>query len=519
MQYPNTSRALTPAPAVFQTFDGGMRDRDHPSQLLPNQYAYGKNIEIRESGLYKTRRGRTNRAGSPGSSPQGAVWYEPSAGSGMILQVNSGKVWQWSGSGSTWTRIDSGFTASNTSDPVNFAILNGRLYIFFGSTDNVRSWDGLSATLTDEGNTNTDPPRGLYPCVQEGRICASGTSSLTDHVFFSDIYDGQAWDRSANNKRNPTDGSEATLANAAYRKTQILSMTRNSTHLWDVSGSSVSSFSRITLDPKVGCIAHRSLVVVGDDAFFLSGFNDVRTIKRTQQDQAFGVSLPISYLNPNLMARINSRYSSKAAGIYFDNYYLLAVPLDNAQYNSGVIVFDLLHQMEGNVPVMVGEWTNMRPLQWVIAYFNSTPTLYYIDAVDGSLYSMLDSEFDDGEDIESEVHTRAADWQAPLNEKSIRDGAIQVLDTYGTIVISYAKDDQSFTSLLTKAVGSSGSFLPITLPFTLSSGGVLTTIPLCFYKRGKSRNWQMKIAHSGGVINLKLVALNAWVEAIRTRSL
>lgn len=513
-------------PELQNSFEGGMRDRDHASLLAKNQFAYGKNIEIREAGLAKTRRGKTQKAVATGSVPQGAVYYEPTPGNGRIIEINTGIPWQWQGSGTAWSRIGT-LTFSNTTDPVSFSILDGVLYVFF-LTGDVFSWDGLTAEFTDELNTNTNPPIGNLSTVQAGRVCSSGVATTTgsnntrDYIFFSNIFDGHTWNRATNNVRAPTDGSEPVTAIATYRQEQILAFTRSSAHIFNVTGASVAAFTHETLDPHIGCAASRTLVVFGEDAFFISSDRQLRTIKRTIQDIAYGVSVPVSYLVPNLFLRINRSNVSKCAGVFFDNYYILAAPLDLNTTNSSAIAFDMLHQTQtpsGWVPACVGEWTNIAAAQWVVANFNGKQDLYYIDSNDGSLYLMFDTESDDGTTIPMEIQFRAPDWGDARNDKTIRDGEIQLIDSQGTVTVAYAKDDGTFITLVSFTVGStSGPYLPIALPFSLAgSGKSLIHKFLTFYQRGRSRNWQLKITHDGGTINLKQVTLSAWIEAQMTR--
>lgn len=521
---PRSSSAVEPILEIQSSFDGGMRDRDHPSMLAKNQYALGYDIEVREAGLAKTRRGRTKKVDSPGANPQGSIYFEPTPNNGRIFQVNDGLFWEWLNSGGVYTRVGT-TVLTNTSSPVSFSILNGILYILSGTDDNCWSYDGT--TLTDEGNTNTDPPRGDLACSQAGRVCVSGvpsTPAITnarDYVFFSDIYDGHTYDRASNNKRTPTDGSEPVTAISTYRDEKILAFTRNSSHIYDITGATVSNFTRVTLDPKIGCIAPRSVVVVGEDAFFLSADRQLRTIKRTVFNVAYGVSIPVSYLVPNLMERINPLYASKCAGVYFDNYYLLSAPLDTAQKNSHVIVFDLLHQVEtpaGLVPICVGAWRNIAANDWVITNFNGKQQLYYIDAVDGATRLMFDGDSDDGGTITVDLDLRAANWGTDRHDKTLHSGEIQLIDSFGTLTLSYAKDDNVFVTLGSFSVGTGSTLnLPFDLPANLSPGGVLKYVPHSYYRRGRSRAWQIRISHTGGQINIKQFALGAWIEGATTR--
>lgn len=539
MENPKTSSSLLPVNEIQESFAGGMRDRDHASQIDPNQYAYGKNIEIRDAGLAKTRRGTSIQSATLNTVPQEVAYYEPTPGNGMIIQVNTGVVYKWTVASGVWTQVKTA-TLNNISARCSISILNGILYLYAGANDHVWSWDGVAADFTDEGDSDAEPPLGDLSTVQAGRMVAAGVpatvapSAITnarDYLFFSSVFDGHTFDRLNNTQRIPTDGSEPITAIAMYRLLQILCFTRNSCHIYDMTGSTVSGFSRITIDPKIGCSAPNSLVVVGEDAFFLSSDRHIRTIKRTINDIAYGVSNPVSFWVPNLMDRINVSYVHICAGVYYDNYYLLAAPLDTGTTNNGVIVFDLLHQVatpSGYVPVCVGEWTNIKPFKWVVTNFSNQRELYYVSATTGALYKMFDGTSDvttlpdvDPEEettIPSRILTRAPNWGTPRHDKTMHNGEIQFLNTVGTLVASYIKDDGTVYSLLTASVGSENdAFLPISLPFLLAGGGTLFNLPLSFYRQGRSRNWQLQLDHDGGQCQYKEITMSAFVEGAMTR--
>lgn len=526
---PHTSPALSPVEKNQVSFAGGQRDRDHPSLLKPDEASRLVNVEVRESGLGATRRGFRNKTGDCGAQVQGEIYFDPVDGAPMIVQVNGGQFWQWEGTGTTWTRI--GVTQlNNTSDPVALVILNGTLFAFCGPDDNAKSWDGVAADLTDLGDSNTNPPRGNIACVQAGRICLAGvesTATITNarsHIFYSDIFDGTAWNRSTNNKRVPTNGDEPITALATYRKEEHLAFTRNSTHIFDITGATVANFTRQTLDPNIGCVAPKSVVVIGEDAFFVSSDKQVRTIKRTIQDIAFGVSVPITFENPNLFNRIKKTSVNKCAGIFYDNYYILGAPLDTNSFNSSALPFDTLHQKQssaGVVPICVGEWTGISAGGWLQTYFNGVPQLYFINSMNGRACLMFEDTTDNGTEISIEVDTRAEDWGFPSHDKTMHSVQIQLLDTIGNFSLAYAKDGAStFTDFYTdKVISDPNSLnLPIpALPFNLPAGGILSTVNARFYKRGRSKYWQLQIRHSAGVINIKYITLRAFVEMMQTR--
>lgn len=520
MLLPGTSSDLKPHAVTQESFAGGMRDRDHPSLLDENQYANGKNVEIRDAGLAKMRSGRTQKAVAVGATPQGGFFYEDANGNEYLIQVNEGKVYYWQNSGTAWTRI--GTTQfSNASTNVGNAVLNGRLFIAPGTSDNVHSWTG-SGSLTDEGNTNADPPRCKLLAQQAGRLISAGEAAPNqDYIRYSDIFDGQTWDRAANNDRVPTNGSEEVLGIDTYRKEEILTLTPFSTHSWNISGSSVSAFSRLQLDSKVGCIAPRSLVVVGDDAFFLSADRQIRTIKRTVQDLAFGVSNPITFMVSKLMARINATYAHLCAAVYFNNYYLLAAPMDNNTRNSSVIAFDMLHQFQtpsGLVPVCVGEWTNIAVNQFVVTYFGGIQRLHYIDANDGSVKQMFDdSSSDDGTGIAPQIDVRAFDHGAPNHSKTAHGGEFQFVNSSGTATLAFSKDDATWVTLGTKTIGDTGATLPVALPFNLPSDSGVSPWIYSMYRQGRSKYWQLRLTFTGSSMSLKQFTFRSWIENFVTR--
>jgi hypothetical protein len=517
---PHTSSDLNPPSVNQDSFAGGMRDRDYPSLLDPNQYAYAKDIEARDSGLAKLRSGRTTKSTTIGSFPQGGVWYKDNSGNEYLVTVNTGKTYYWGGSGMGVTQI--GTTVfSNTSTNVSFSILNGTLYIAPGTGDNNYSWTG-SGSLTDEGNTNTDGPRGTLLCQQAGRLFSGGEApARQDYICASDIFDGHTWSRSANNRRIPTDGSERISAIASYRKQEILVQTPFSTHSLDVSGTDVTAFVRNQLDAKIGNGAPRTLTVVSDDAFFMSPDKQIRTIKRTVQDLAFGVTNPITYFVPNLMSRINSTSMNLCAGIYFNNYYLLAVPLDSNTTNSGIIPFDMLHQFatpSGNAPICVGEWTNMAVNQFVVTYFSGIQKLHYIDANDGSIKQMFDgSTSDDVNTLTAQIDFRAFDYGAPAYLKTAHDGELQFVNSSGTATLSFKKDDNTWIPLGSKVIGETTANLPIDLPFNLPADSGINPWLFPMYRQGRSKYWQMRLNFTGSTMNLKQLCLRSWIENVLTR--
>ena len=510
---------------TLKSFSGGQVDRDHPSAIADNQFQLGKNIDTSSGGLFDSRLGRTKKVNTPGSSPQGACWFSVSESNNFFIEVNSGRIFKWEGSAASFTEIDPTVQLNNMTLPVQMYVLNGRLYIHSGNADNVRSWDGSSATLTDEGNTNTDPALTSLCCTQsrKGFAAQTGTAGTDDFIYPSAVNDGQTYDRTASNVRLPTEGNERVTAIAMFRKSQILAFTRNTSHVITVSESSVSNWVRETVSPKIGSVSPW-VSVVGSDAFFQSPDGHFRTIKNTDFGESQAVDEPVTVYNPKLIARLNKSKLGNTRGIWFNNILLVSCSIDGSAYNNVIIPFDMLHRIQTEsgqiIPACMGEWTNMYVGEFVVTYFNNRHQLYYMDSRDGALYLMFDGDTDDGTPIVPEVRAKSLDFGTQRHDKTLLDGDIQVFDTFGTLTLSYSKDSgpESYSTAKSESIGGSQAQLPFTLPVQLGSGGVTDFVPVSFYGAGQSRFWQPRVTHTGGKISLKQMTIRAKVHNALSRA-
>lgn len=509
---------------TLKSFSGGQRDRDHPSFIGDNQFELGKNIDTSQGGLFDSRLGRTKKVNTPGSSPQGAIWFSTSESTNFFIEVNTGRIFKWEGSALDFTEIDPSVLLNNQTLPVQMYVLNGRLYIHAGNADNVRSWDGTSPTLTDEGNTNTDAPLTSLAWTQarKGFAAQTGTAGTDDFIYVSSVNDGQTWDRAAGNVRLPTEGNERVTAGAMFRRGQILAFTRNTSHVITVSDSSVSNWVRETVSPKIGSISPW-VSVVGADAYFMSPDGHIRTIKNTDFGESQAVDEPVTVFNPKLIARLNKTKLINTRGVWFNNILLVSCSIDNSAFNNVIIPFDMLHRIQTEsgqvIPACMGEWSNMYAGEFVVTYFNNRHQLYYMDSRDGALYLMFDGETDDGTPIVPEVRAKSLDFGTQRHDKTLLDGDIQVFDTFGTLTLSYQKDSTAgaYTTIKSESIGGVQAQLPFTLPVQLGSGGVTDFVPVSFYGAGQSRFWQPRITHTGGKISLKQLTIRAKVHNALSR--
>lgn len=95
-----------------------------------------------------------------------------------------------------------------------------------------------------------------------------------------------------------------------------------------------------TLTTKVGTVATRSVVDVGDTVVFLAE-DGVRVMSRGADDQIAGSRPPVSEPIQPYIDRISWAYVQRAQAVWYREKYWLAVPLDGATLNTHLLVWDM----------------------------------------------------------------------------------------------------------------------------------------------------------------------------------
>lgn len=108
-----------------------------------------------------------------------------------------------------------------------------------------------------------------------------------------------------------------------------------------------------SLATDIGCIANGSVVQAGGGIIFLSD-NGVYFLNPAGASGGQGntpegmrlltISEPLSAPISDVIERINYNYVDKAVGIYWENRYYLAVPLDGSTTNNSVLVYNFVNK-------------------------------------------------------------------------------------------------------------------------------------------------------------------------------
>ena len=163
---------------------------------------------------------------------------------------------------------------------------------------------------------------------------------ILDEVIISDILDSNTYDQIYGQFRFNAGKSDFNVGLHSFSDDKLLVFNRNSIHL--VGGAGQGAQVQLITD-EVGCVARQSIIQVGNNVLFLSdngvygaNFQDLYNLR--------GNEVPLSSpINP-IIQRINRDVWDKSVGVYFDNRYYLAVPLDGSQVNNAILIFNFMNK-------------------------------------------------------------------------------------------------------------------------------------------------------------------------------
>ena len=176
---------------------------------------------------------------------------------------------------------------------------------------------------------------------------SSGSATITntgirDEVIFSDILDTDTYDRIYGTFRLNAGASDFIVGMLSFTDDNLIVFNRNSIHL--IAGSSDPNTATSQLiTGELGCVARRTITKIGNNITFLSD-NGLYSLTFEDLYNLRGNDTPLSINIQKTIDRINKSYIDKCIGVYFDNKYYLAAPLDDESRNTSVIVYNFLNK-------------------------------------------------------------------------------------------------------------------------------------------------------------------------------
>jgi len=172
---------------------------------------------------------------------------------------------------------------------------------------------------------------------------------IRDQIVASDILDPSTYDQIASQFRITAGIADYTVAMQPFYDDALMVLNRNSLHLVAGTQGSLADTVVKELTREVGCLARKSVATQGNAVFFLSD-NGVYGVEFIEQYNLRGIQEPLSKPIQPFIDRINQSLAANSIGIYFNNRYYLAVPLDTAKGandasgNNTVLIFNLLNK-------------------------------------------------------------------------------------------------------------------------------------------------------------------------------
>lgn len=150
---------------------------------------------------------------------------------------------------------------------------------------------------------------------------------IRDEIVASDIMDFDTVDVIGNQFRPSAGQSDYLVQLTPFTKDSLVVFNRKSIHLMSGISGSLADVSTNVVTTEIGCSARKSVVQVANQIMFLSD-QGIYAVEFLDEYNLRGTGTPISETIQPFIDRINQDYVHLSCGVYFDNRYWLALPLD-----------------------------------------------------------------------------------------------------------------------------------------------------------------------------------------------
>lgn len=493
----------------IEDFSGGQNSKDYADKITNAQGAYMVNGYNTIKGQLTTRLGQAIfNTDTGGSAFQGLSRFDLTNGvtTSYLIAASAPSIIRSLSTDTTWTTINSGHPIT-AGIPVNFIQANSLLFALDG-TDPTSWWDGTTYTVGGTFPGSVSPPTATTSAWLLNYLFLAGNALSPSTVFVSDNLQPTSFQAIQTIKIESGNGQVITHLEP-YRTGDIIVYENRSIYDLNISGNGdttcapqpICQWSYTQLVKDVGTPAPRSVVSLGNDQWFLSSQPfAIRSVTRTQFDKTFVnmMSQPIQDIFDGTGARtLNTIQVAKAAGVYFDNKYLIAIPTNGSNVNDLVCVYDFITQSW----YLIDGWY---PSNWQV--FNNN--LYYTDANDGRVVQCFTGTTGDIGNIAGKASgptvgidfqyiSKLFDFDNPDNFKQFDSVGLEFQPSGNyNATISVNMDNAGWQIAGTIPLTSKAITLPVNLPFTLSAPGI-TYSTLQLTKFGQFKKVQVKVEIQG----------------------
>lgn len=341
---------LNPAKGLNSLVSDSLIDKREASALL--------NIAFEESGVVKKRDGFTSISTALTNAQMLNYFYSET--NKKLITVDNGQPKELLNN--VWTSI-SGVTMSSTRPYIDATQASNNTFL----------WDGENGGVQYDGSVTTRPgtmPKGKFSIYNNGLHIVSGVPGQPSRIYISAGGKPAIFTRDATGKPagtavgdgwpdNATDvpgatvftGTEAAVTidiakNDGFAVTGLAVFQGNyiifkENAIYQMEPTA-SSFTITLITRSIGCVAHRTIAYVENDIYFLTR----RGVFVIGNEANFYTAVRTNELSArinNLIKQISPAGFELCNAIYYDNKYMLAIPLASETVNR-VLVYDRRYQ-------------------------------------------------------------------------------------------------------------------------------------------------------------------------------
>jgi hypothetical protein len=151
---------------------------------------------------------------------------------------------------------------------------------------------------------------------------------IRDELVASDIFDSDTFDQIGNQFRVSSGKSDFIVGIKGFTQDSVVVFNRKSIHLMTGVSGSLADVKTTQVTDEVGATARKSIVQVANQIMFLSD-QGIYSVSFLDEYNLRGTGTPLSETIQPYIDRINQDFAYLSVGVYFNNRYWLAVPLDS----------------------------------------------------------------------------------------------------------------------------------------------------------------------------------------------